>query len=153
MHRVFRKMQIWHFPQPGLSFASLTTKGKPATPLAATSARYAATQSRLSRTNVDSAFQTVSSALGLEGGEDTRKGQQLRAVAAQAAPAMGYMTEDDVTVGEVDFEPGIRNNIQVLGNLGRDVDYKVLATNRLATFTIAIRNKTREADWYAQDHR
>ncbi|KAK9866976.1 hypothetical protein WJX84_012143 [Apatococcus fuscideae] len=53
----------------------------------------------------------------------------------------------DVTVGEVDFEAGLRNNIQILGNMGKDVEYKVLATNRLALFTLAIQNKGRDADW------
>ena len=147
MLKIFRTMQ-WHLPHAKLNFVSLTARGKPAATFGTTSFRSAAAQSRTSRTNVDNAFQTVSAALGLEAIEDTRASQQLRAVAAQAAQTLNYPTQDDLTVGEVDFDAGVRNNIQILGNLGKDVDYKVLASNRLATFTIAIRNKSRESDWY-----
>ena len=137
-------MQLWQFT---LNLATPNLQGKPNPTAGQSSFRSAASApSWGSRSNVENPFSTVSSALGLEGSEVTRKTPQLRAVAAQAAPTLTYGTQEDVTVGEVDFEAGLRNNIQILGNMGKDVEYKILATNRLALFTLAIQNKGRDVD-------
>ncbi len=139
-------MQTGQLSQAKFSLKRLTQQTQPACSFRALPQRSGTSgASRTSRTNLDQAFTSVSSALGLEGIEDTRKIQQLRPVAAQAAPS--YSTQEEETVGEVDFAADMRNNIQIMGNIGREIDYRVLATNRLVHFSLAIQNKNKEAEW------
>ena len=142
-----RRMQTRHFIQPTLNLGRIA-QAQPCAVLRTATCRSAYSRAaNASRTNIEHAFASVSSVLGFEAAEDTARSQQPRAVTAQATPTLSYGQQEDVTVGEVDFDAGVRNNIQISGNLGRDVEYKVLATNRLANFAVAISNKNREADW------